>query len=310
MDFIEGAGITAPAFPEGPGCSRGPGRVQAAGAGWVPDHTVDLHRRTRRWLGALLFLGLLGAVCGTAGAAETGAARWPTRAVKLVVPFVASGSSDIMARTVGQALAGLLGQPVVIENKPGAGGNIALEYVARQPGDGYTLLFGTIGTNGINPALYRHLPYDPVRDFAPVSLLHTLPNVLIVNPDLGVHSVPALIALARAHPGDLTFASAGNGSSSHLAGELFKAAAGIDIRHVPYKGGGAAIPDMIAGRIAMMFETIPTAMAPARSGKVVALAVTTPQRSAIAPELPTMAEAGTRTLSSVSRQCLDGRRAW
>ncbi len=220
------------------------------------------------------------------------APAWPTKPLRLVVPFAAGGSSDVMARTVAKSLAEDLGQPIVVENKPGAGGNIALDFVAHQPGDGYTLLFGTIGTNGINPAVAHKLPYDPIRDFAPISMLHTLSNVLIVHPSVGVNTLAELIALAKARPGVLTFASAGNGSSSHLAGEIFKSAAGIDITHVPYKGGGAAMPDLLSGQVSMMFETIPTAMPPVRAGKVKALAVTTVNRSSIAPELPTMAESG------------------
>jgi tripartite-type tricarboxylate transporter receptor subunit TctC len=241
-----------------------------------------------------LLAGVLGIVSMLPAISLAQGTMWPQKPLRLVVPFAAGGSSDVMARTVARSLADDLGQPIVVENRPGAGGSIALEFVARQAADGYTLLFGTIGTNGINPAVMRKLPYDPLRDFAPVSMLHTLSNVLIVHPSVGVASVGELIALARTRPGALTFASAGNGSSSHLAGELFKAATGIDITHVPYKGGGAAMPDLLSGQVSMMFETIPTAMPPVRAGKVRALAVTTAGRSSIAPELPTMGEAGVR----------------
>ena len=259
---------------------------------WGPPHALVRHGLVRQMSGLVTVL-VASLVLLPAAALAQGQA-WPVKPLRLVVPFAAGGSSDVMARTVARSLSDDLGQTLVVENRPGAGGSIALEFVARQAADGYTLLFGTIGTNGINPAVMRKLPYDPVRDFAPVSMLHTLSNVLIVHPSVGAGSVPELITLARARPGALTYASAGNGSSSHLAGELFKAAAGIDITHVPYKGGGAAMPDLLSGQVSMMFETIPTAMPPTRAGKVRALAVTTAIRSSIAPELPTMAEVGVR----------------
>jgi tripartite-type tricarboxylate transporter receptor subunit TctC len=217
---------------------------------------------------------------------------YPAKPLRLIVPFSAGGSSDVLARGVAKQLGEQLGEPVVVENRAGAGGMIALEFVARAPADGYTLLFGTIGTNGIGPALYKNLAFDPVKDLAPVSSLHTLPNVLLVNAGVPANSVAELIALAKAHPGELTFASAGSGSASHLSGVLLKSATGIDILHVPYKGGGTAMPDLLSGQVSMMIETATSALSAIRSGKARALAVTTAQRWPLLPEVPTMIEAG------------------
>ncbi len=232
------------------------------------------------------------AIVIAAGCATAIAQDYPSRPMRLVVPFVAGGSSDVLARSVAKAMSEGLGQPMIVDNRPGAGGSVGAEVVAHALPDGYTILFGTIGTHGIGPALYKDLNYDAVKDFAPVGLLHKLPNVLIVNPSIPATNLRELIDYARSRPGQLTFASAGYGSVSHLAGELFKAAANIDIVHVPYKGGGAAVPDLVSGRVSMMIETIPNALAMAHNGMVRMLAVTTPTRSAAAPELPTFAESG------------------
>jgi tripartite-type tricarboxylate transporter receptor subunit TctC len=220
------------------------------------------------------------------------AQQYPTGPIRLVVTFAAGGSSDVLARSVAKAMSEGLGQTIVVENRAGAGGNIGATAVARADADGYTALFGTNGTLAIGPALYKNLQYDPVHDLAPVGMLHQLPNVLIVHPSVPATSLRELVDYARSNPGKLTFASAGVGSASHLAGELLKAAADIDILHVPYKGGGAAMPDLLAGRVAMMIETIPNALPAVRSGMLRALGVTTPARSSAAPELPTLAEAG------------------
>lgn len=239
-------------------------------------------------------LGLLACALGVmVGGADAAAQTYPSKPLRMVATFAAGGSADAMARAVAKAMTDDLGQQVVIENRPGAGGNIGAEYVARAAPDGYTMLFGTNGTMGIGPALYKNLTYDPVNDLAPVGLLHTLPNVLVVHRSIPVHSLQELIAYARDRPGQLTFASAGNGTASHLAGELFKFAAGIDIVHVPYRGGGGSVTaDLMAGRVSMMIETVSNALTLANSGELRALAVTTPQRSSAAPELPTFAEAG------------------
>ena len=220
------------------------------------------------------------------------AQSYPNKPIRLVVTFAPGGSSDALARGVARQLGEQMGVSVVVENRPGAGGNIGAEVVAKGQGDGYLLLFGTIGTHGIGPALYKQLPFDPINDFAPISLLHLLPNVLIVSNSLPVNSVKELIDYAKANPGKVTFASAGNGSVSHLAGELFKMGTKTELVHIPYKGGGAAMPDVISGRVSAMFETVTNALAAARGGRVRALAVTGITRWKQAPELPTIAESG------------------
>ncbi|HTP83409.1 MAG TPA: tripartite tricarboxylate transporter substrate binding protein [Alphaproteobacteria bacterium] len=241
------------------------------------------------WRAVAVVLTLAAQGAATASATDA----YPARPPHMIVTFAAGGSSDIMARTAAKALGEGLGETVVVENKPGAGGNVGAEYVAHAAPDGYTMLFGTIGTMGIGPSLYTHLNYDPLKDLAPVGILHELPNVLIVHVSLPIHNLKDLIAYAKAHPGQLTFASAGSGTVSHLSGELFKEAAGIDIVHVPYHaGGGSVSTDLIAGRVSMMLETVTNAMALVKSGQLRALAVTTPERSKALPDLPTFAEAG------------------
>jgi tripartite-type tricarboxylate transporter receptor subunit TctC len=219
-------------------------------------------------------------------------AAYPEKPIRLVVPFPAGGGADFMARTLAQKLSERLGQPVVLDHRGGAGGTIAAEAVASAQPDGYTLLFGTMGTQAINPHLYDRLRYDPVRDFAPISLTHATPRVLVVHPSIPVTTVQELIALAKAKPGQFTFGSAGNGSSSHLSGELFKSMAGIDITHVPYKGSGPAASDLLGGRISMVFDSIAVYSDHIKSGKVRALGVTSLQRSAALPNVPAIAEAG------------------
>ncbi len=231
--------------------------------------------------------------------AQDNSSRYPSRPITLIVPFAAGGSSDVLARAVAQGLGQRLGTSVVVESRPGVGGQIGAEAVAHAAADGYTLLFGTIGSLGIGPALYKNLRYDPLKDLTPVSMLHQLPLVLIVSPTVPAKTLPELIELAHSKPGQLTFASAGVGSVSHLAMELFKDAAKIDVLHVPYKGGGAVGADLISGRVAMMLETIPNAMTLAGNGAR-ALAVTTAQRSAAAPQLPTLAESGLTGFSVVA----------
>jgi tripartite-type tricarboxylate transporter receptor subunit TctC len=238
----------------------------------------------------LLFaiLSLLLPVIGAA--AES--ASYPDRPITMIVTFAAGGSSDVLARSVADALSAGLGQPVVVDNRPGAGGHIGAEAVAHAAPDGYTILFGTNGTLGIGPALYKNLRYDPAHDLAPVGLLHKLPLLLIVNPSVPAKNLKELIDYAKHNPGALSFASAGVGSVSHLAGELFKEQANIDILHVPYKGGGAAVTDLISGRVQMMIETIPNALPLARNGQMRAIGVTTKERSKVAPDIPSLAEAG------------------
>lgn len=220
------------------------------------------------------------------------AQSYPAKPVHLVVPFPAGGNTDIYARAMAQKLGELLGQRVVIDNRPGAGGAIGGDFVARAAPDGYTLIAGTTSTFGIGPNLYRKPPYDPVRDFAPVILTSLAQNMLIVHPSVPARSVPQLIALAKAHPGKLNFASAGVGSSSHVAGELFKSMAKVEMTHVPYKGTGLAMIDLLSGHVDLIFDSLATALPPVKAGRVRALAVTGARRLELMPELPTVSEAG------------------
>ena len=219
-------------------------------------------------------------------------ANWPSKPIKWVVPFPPGGAMDVIARTLGDKAARELGQPFVIENRPGAGGNIGADYVAKQPGDGYTIMITSIGM-ATNKALYNKLSYDPVKDFAPISLLAVVPNVLVVNAAKSPEkSVADVIAHAKKEPGKLTYASAGNGTSIHLAGEVFASMAGINILHVPYKGSGPAVTDMLGGQVDLMFDSITSARPHIQSGKLRALGLTTAKRSSALPDVPTIAEAG------------------
>ena len=222
----------------------------------------------------------------------TALAAWPERPIRFIVPFPPGGGADIMARPMTALLSRNLGQQVVVDNRGGAGGTLAAALAAGAAPDGYTLFFGTAGTQAIHTSLYSRLPYDPVRDFAPISLTHNAPRVLVVHPSLQVKSVTELIALARSKPGQLSFASAGNGGTNHLSGELFKVMAGVNMVHVPFKGAGPAVADVLAGRIGLTFDSIPVWVNHIRSGKVRALGVTSLQRSATLPEVPTVAESG------------------
>jgi len=218
-------------------------------------------------------------------------AQYPQRTVKMVVPFPAGGPTDILARVLAQKLAERWGQPVIVDNKPGAGGAIGSDLVAKAAPDGYTLLMATSSTHSIGPALQK-LPYDPVRDFAPVGQVSNATNVLLVSPKLGVTSVKELIALAKSKPGQLNFASSGVGTIPHLTGEKFNLMAGVELQHVPYKGTGLSIPDLANGQVAVLFDSIVTALNYVKTGSVRALAISSPKRSPLAPDLPTMAEAG------------------
>jgi tripartite-type tricarboxylate transporter receptor subunit TctC len=238
-----------------------------------------------RALGAALLTLVL--PMSTAGAQE-----YPDKPVHLIVPFPPGGGADILARTVAPRLAQALGKPIVVENKPGAGGNVGAEYVARAAPDGYTLLYGTNGTHGINASLYRNLRFDPVKDFVPVSRMTTIAAMLIVNPKFPPTTVEELIRYAKANPGKVNFASAGNGTTSHLAGELFKTMAGIDIVHVPYRGGALAVTDLVGGQVQMMIDVMPNALPLARDGRARGIAVSTATRYPGAPEYPTIAESG------------------
>jgi tripartite-type tricarboxylate transporter receptor subunit TctC len=245
----------------------------------------------------LLSLLRCAVVCGALVAAVTFSSHalgvdYPNRSVTIVVAFTPGGPSDLLARIVGKKMEQLLGKPFVIENKPGAGGNIAAEFVAHAPGDGYTLLMGNNSILATNESLYKHLTYSPQKDFAPITLVGTQANILVVNPSLPVHSLADLIALCRAQPGKINFASSGYGAAAHLAGELFKSEAKVDIVHVPYKGAAPALQDVIAGHNQMMFATAASVISHINAGSLRALAVTTPKRTAILPDVPTMDEAG------------------
>ena len=243
-------------------------------------------------LGRRVLAACVAACAGALAVPCASAADYPDRPVHLIVPFPPGGGADNLARTIMPRVSQALGQPIVIENKPGAGGNVGAELVARAAPDGYTLLYGTNGTHSINASLYRNLPFDPVKDFAPVSRMTSIAAMLIVNPKLPVQSAAQLIEYARANPGKLNFASAGNGTTSHLAGELFKSMAGIDIVHIPYRGGALAITDLIGGQVQMMIEVMPNAYPLAREGRVRGVAVSTSRRVPTAPELPTIDESG------------------
>jgi len=229
---------------------------------------------------------------------------WPAKPIRLVVPFAAGGTSDILARTLGEKLQGVLKQTVVIENKAGAGGVIGADLVAKSPADGYTLLLGTIASHAINPALQPKMPYNAATDFAPVILLGSISNVLLVGAEQAFKNVKDLIVAAKAKPGSITFASAGQGSSQHMSGELFKLLAGAELTHVPYKGSAPAIQDVIGGQVPMSFETVTVAAPHIQSGKVRALAVTSAARSAALPTVPTLQEAGVAGFDVASWQAL------
>ena len=217
---------------------------------------------------------------------------YPNHAIRLVVPFPAGGTTDILARDVAKKLTDTFGQSVVVDNRPGAGGNIGADLVAKAPPDGYTLLMGTVGTHAINPSLYAKMTYDHVKDFAPVVLVAGVPNVLVVNPSVPVNSVADLIKLAKSKPGAINFASSGSGTSIHLSGELFKTMTGVDMTHVPYKGSAPALQDLMGGQVQVMFDNLPSSLALIKAGKLRAVAVTSLKRSPALPDVPTVAESG------------------
>jgi tripartite-type tricarboxylate transporter receptor subunit TctC len=221
-----------------------------------------------------------------------GAAQYPSRPVTLIVAFTPGGPSDVIARILGRRMHELLGQPFVIDNRPGAGGNIAAEAVANAAPDGYALLMGNNSILATNASLYKKINYDPERDFLPISLIGTQANILVVNPSVPAHSMAELIALAKAKPGQLNFASSGHGAAAHLAGELFRTEAKVDIVHVAYKGAAPALHDVVAGHVQMMFATAASVVGLIKDGKVRPLAVTTPKRTAVLPDIPTVAEEG------------------
>ena len=221
---------------------------------------------------------------------------WPSKPVKIVVPFAPGGTTDILARAMAPELSKAFGQPFVVENRTGAGGNIGADMVAKAAPDGYTLLMGTVGTHGINKALYEKMPFDPIKDFAPITLVAGVPNVMVMNAEkartLGINSVADFISYAKAHPGKLNMASSGNGTSIHLAGELFKSMSGTYMVHFPYRGSGPALLDLIGGSMDVMFDNLPSALPQIKGGKLKAFAVTSAQRSTALPDIPTIEQAG------------------
>jgi len=223
-----------------------------------------------------------------AGAQEA----WPAKPIRVVVPFPPGGATDIIGRVVAAELGKAFGVSAVVENRAGAGGNIGSELVARSAPDGYTLLIGTVGTHGINTSLYSKLSFDPVRDFAPVTLVATVPNVLVVHPSVQAGSVRELITLLKSRPGRLNYASSGNGTSIHLSGELFKSMTGTFMTHIPYRGSSPAVADLLAGQVDLMFDNLPSSLQHIRAGKLRALGVTSAKRAAALPDVPTIAEAG------------------
>ena len=230
--------------------------------------------------------------------AAAAADAYPGKPVRIVVPFAAGGAIDIIVRASAQQLSKELGQQMLIDNRPGAGGNIGADMVAKSAADGYTLLAGTSATHGVNPTLYAKLPYDARRDFVPIAHIAGVPNVLVVTPASGIRSLDDLVRQARANPGKLSYGSAGSGTSLHLAGELFRSEARVDLLHVPYKGAAPATTDLLGGQITMMFNTVPVALPLIRSGKLTALAVTARQRHFALPDVPTFAEKGYTSVES------------
>jgi tripartite-type tricarboxylate transporter receptor subunit TctC len=244
-------------------------------------------RSMRRCVAALLGITAAWGLAVTPGQA----ADYPVKPIRLVVPFSSGGTLDQFARVVGQGLVEAWGQPLVVENRPGAGGNIGTEFVAKSAADGYTMLMISVGFTS-NPALYRKLASDPIKDFAPVTLLAATQNVLIVHPSVPAKSVRELIQLAKSRPGQLNFSSSGTGTSQHLAGELFKSMAGVEMQHIPYRGGPVGLTALISGEVSLMFNNLFTALPYVKAGRLRALAVTSARRSPVAPDIPTIAESG------------------
>jgi tripartite-type tricarboxylate transporter receptor subunit TctC len=251
-----------------------------------PDHCIGGPPVGSLLRGLMLCVSL---ACGTASAQT-----YPSKPIRMIVPFTPGGSTDILARALGQKLNEAWKQPVIVENRPGAGGSIGAELVAKAPPDGYTLLMGHIGTLAVNPTFYPKLPYDAVKSFAPVALIASVPNVLVVHPSVPANNVMELVVLAKAKPGQLNYSSGGNGSAAHLAMEYFKLQTGTDIVHVPYKGTSPAVTDVVAGQVSMTMTGAPAVVPQVQAGKLRALGVSSTKRLAAFPQLPTIAEAGVK----------------
>lgn len=225
-------------------------------------------------------------------AAGTVTAAWPDKVIRIVVPFAAGGSTDLIARKIADGLGQRLSANVIVENRPGAGGTVGTEYVARQPADGYTILMGSVSTHGSAPCIYSKLPYDAVKDFTPLTVVATIPNVMSVNQSVPANSLKEFMALLKKEPEKYSFASNGQGTSNHLAAELFKSTAGVSMVHVPYRGSGPALIDLVGGQVNMMMDVVMTSYPYIKDGKIKALAVTSPERSSLLPDVPTVAESG------------------
>lgn len=251
-----------------------------------------------RFLASIALIGLSSAALAQAPLSKL--PSWPKNPIRIVVTFPPGGAPDILARVLAESWQQTLSVPVVIENRPGVGGNIGADYVAKSPADGYTLLIGTVGIHTINGALYGKMPFDPILDFTPISFLASTPNVLVVNKQLGVQTLRELIALAKAKPNQLTFGSSGVGTSLHMSGELFNEMTGVQIRHIPYKGRAQSLPDLLGGRISMLFDNLSSALPLVRQHDIIALGVTTLKRSPAAPDIPTLAEQGLPGFEAVS----------
>ena len=239
------------------------------------------------------------AFCAAQPALAQSAGTYPNKPIHIIVTFTSGGAPDILGRLIGEKLSAAWGQPVIVDNKPGAGGNIGSDFVAKSAPDGYNVVVGTVGTHSINGSLYQSMPFDMVKDFTPVTLLASTPNMLVINNDVPARNLKDFIALGKKE-GKMTFASSGSGTSIHVSGELFKTMTGIDMQHIPYKGRASAIPDLLGGRVTMMFDNMPSSLPLVREGKLRALGVTSAKRSLAAPDIPTLAEAGLPGFEAVS----------
>ena len=238
-------------------------------------------------------------LCAVQPAFAQSASTYPNKPIHIIVTFTSGGAPDILGRLIGDKLSAAWGQTVIVENKPGAGGNIGADYVAKSAPDGYNIVVGTVGTHAINGALYQNMPYEMTRDFTPVTLLASTPNMLVVNNNVPAKNLKEFIDLGKKE-GKMTFASSGSGTSIHVSGELFKTMTGIDMQHIPYKGRASAIPDLLGGRVTMMFDNMPSSLPLVREGKLRALGVTSAKRSPAAPDIPTIAESGLPGFEAVS----------
>ena len=253
------------------------------------------HAHTRRLLLATGLTLAAGAAIALLAPSAHAQDAWPSKPMRIVVPFAPGGTTDILARAIAPELSKVLGQSVIVDNKPGAGGNVGADLVAKAAPDGYTFLMGTVGTHGINKSLYAKLPYDPQKDFAPVTLVAGVPNIMVMNTELAkrlnIRNAAEFVTWAKSNPGKLNMASSGNGTSIHLAGELFKSRTGVFMTHIPYRGSGPALMDLVGGSADVMFDNLPSALPHIKGGKLTAFAVTSAQRSSVLPDVPTVAEA-------------------